>query len=187
MKTILTVVLLASAALAQDPDAIKHATRACGFVDQNFDVKIEKTHPLAQPEPGKALIYVIQDDHSGATNFWGFPAGETSRIGMDGTWVGATKGNSYFFFSVDPGDKRLCADGSPDLENNKWGLVSVTHLRAEPGKIYYLRVLLTGNGCSASAHPGWCRTNRLELEALDEDKGQLLVAASRFSTSHIDK
>lgn len=189
MKTILTIVLLASAALAQDPDAVARATRACGPLDQNMEVRVDKptSHPLAQPEPGKALVYVIQDDQSGATNFWGHSTSETSRVGLDGTWIGANKGRSYFFFNVDPGDRHLCSDLAEDFDRSQPGLISVTRFTAEPGKTYYFRVRLTGNGCSASDHPGNCRPARLELEGLDEDKGQFLVASSRFSTSHIVK
>lgn len=189
MKTMLTMVLLVSAALAQDTDAIARATRACGPLDQSLDVKVDKTtnHPLAQPQPGKALIYAIQDDQSGATNFLGFSSRVTSRVGLDGAWIGANKGQSYFFFSVDPGDKHLCSDLADDFDHSRPGLISVTRFTAEPGKAYYFRVRLTGNGCSGSDHPGNCRPIRLELEALDEDKGQLLVASSRFTTSHIVK
>jgi len=185
MKTLLTMMLLVLPALAQDPSAIARATAACGPPDQYFEVKIDKSnHPLGQPESGKALVYIIQADESGATNFWGHSTSVITRLGLDGAWIGANKGRSYFFFNVAPGDRHLCADYPSDTDEIQYALVSVTRFTAAPGKIYYFRVRLTGNGCGSSTHPSSCRPTQLDIETVDEDKGQFLVASSRFSRSH---
>src|SRR6185312_9705018 len=76
----------------------------CGPAAVHFEVKTEKHHLPVRPENGKALVYFLQDD----TQFQSRPR-PTSRIGIDGTWVGATKSNSYFYVSVDPGEHDLCS------------------------------------------------------------------------------
>jgi len=58
-----------------------------------------------KPEETKAIVYVFQEEKNDP-NVWNF-GHATIRIGVDGTWTGATYGDSYFFFSVDPGDHHL--------------------------------------------------------------------------------
>lgn len=74
---VLTIPLSAS---AQTADAIYQ--RACGPQDVLFDVQQVKTQPAAAPEPGKALVYFIQDAYGEVY---------TTRVGLDGAWVGAFK------------------------------------------------------------------------------------------------
>ncbi len=41
-----------------------HAKAACGPTAAEFDVTADKEqHPLAQPQAGKALVYVVADEH----------------------------------------------------------------------------------------------------------------------------
>lgn len=49
---------------AQEPmDASGQAgSPGCGEAAARFDVKTEKKHPGMQPESGKALVYLIEDD-----------------------------------------------------------------------------------------------------------------------------
>src|ERR1019366_1867895 len=54
----------------------------------------------------KALVYVIQD--IGSINCIGGCI--TTKIALDGAWVGANHHNSYFSFAVDPGERHLCAN-----------------------------------------------------------------------------
>src|SRR5580658_11237622 len=97
MKSALIALLLAASAFGQTQSG--SATSACGPKDASFDVKLDKTqHTLAQPGPGKALVYFIQEK------------GSDALIGLDGTWVGQTKKSSYFAVSVDPGEHHVCAD-----------------------------------------------------------------------------
>jgi hypothetical protein len=95
---------------------------------------------------------------------------------MNGTWLGANRGNTYLFFSVDPGEHHFCVDwtssGSPGR------LVSLASLIAEPGKVYYLR---------ARANGGRYTFPSLDLELVNSDEGKLLVASSASSQSAIKK
>jgi hypothetical protein len=91
MKTALVVLLFAASAFAQDPAAIAAAESACGPQNAKFDVKPDALqHPSAQPVSGKALVYVIEDlgELPDAVD------NPVTKVGMDGTWVGANRGSS---------------------------------------------------------------------------------------------
>ena len=76
---------------------------------------------LLRPTEGKSVIYVFRNQ----------PASAPWRIGMslDGKDMGSTAANTYFRWSVEPGQHILVSHS----ENNA-PLVLVT----EPGKIYYV-------------------------------------------------
>jgi hypothetical protein len=75
----------------------------CGDKKIKWDVAADRSkHPIAAPEPGKALVYFLQDD----TNFQVTPR-PTTRFGLNRSWVGATPANAYFYVSVDPGEQHL--------------------------------------------------------------------------------
>jgi hypothetical protein len=65
MKTALMILLFASSAFAQSaPSATGTAAAAgCGPADFSVAVKSDgSSHPVTQPEPGKALVNFLQDD-----------------------------------------------------------------------------------------------------------------------------
>src|SRR5208283_5801278 len=104
MKLLLALLLFALPAFAQTT-ATPAAAPGCGSEDYKFDVKTDKgKHPQFQPDSSKALLYFIEDD----SNFESIPK-PTTRIGLNGQWIGATHGNSYFSISVNPGEHHLCA------------------------------------------------------------------------------
>jgi Protein of unknown function (DUF2846) len=120
----LLLIILAIPTLAQAQNEAALEAAGCGPKDIQFDVKTDKkTHPKGQVEPGKALIYVF--DNIGGVAIGKFPA---SRVGVDGTWVGANYKKSYFFFSVAPGAHNLCVDRM------------VTSFTAEAGQTRYFAV-----------------------------------------------
>jgi len=76
----------------------------CGDPSASFSVETDHvSNSPVQPDAGKALVYVIEDD----SNFASFPE-PTTRAGIDGKWIGATYGNSYLYFPFDPGVHHLC-------------------------------------------------------------------------------
>ncbi len=93
----------------EDSAAAARAAAGCGPSDVEFDVKTDpRQHPVSQPEPGKALVYFLQvetQDGGPISKGW-----VTRRTGIEGNWVGANHGRSYFFLSVDPGQHSACAD-----------------------------------------------------------------------------
>jgi hypothetical protein len=144
---------------------------ACGQPTTKFDVK---SSPYVSPglEPDKAVVFIIERDLTTRT----FVTPST-RLGMDGEWLGATSGNSYSFFVVTPGVHHLCAD-------TKFGGVggvgrAFLHFNAKPGATYFFEVRNTRVG-----DPHWGEELRdVSLEQLDEDEGEYLRLMSTFVTS----
>jgi hypothetical protein len=88
-KMFLVILLFATPVFAQDQATAARTAAGCGGNQGQFDVNLNDTlHVLAQPEAGKAVIYVFEDDFTGPT----------MRIGLDGSWIGATKSKSCFYF-----------------------------------------------------------------------------------------
>jgi hypothetical protein len=158
MRIALIMMFLAASAFAQDRPAV--AAAACGPQDPDFEVKLDKSkHTLVQPEPGKARVYFIQD--IGRVNCIG--ACVKTNIGMDGTWVGAVRRNSYFSVSVEPGEHHMCA--------NFGSVIALAHFNAEAGKVYYFR-----------ARPFGSEGQTLfDFDPIDSDQAKYLIASYPLS------
>jgi hypothetical protein len=185
MRFALLVLLSAATAFAQrydpaataaqatrDANAAKLAGTACGPKSTTFTVtQDEATHPAAQPAPGQALVYFIQDD-----DILGDYQHYTLKIGLDGAWVGAYKQNSYFNISVQPGEHHICASVQ---SNSSAGLVlALAHFTAEPGKTYYFRTrFLAGLAVRYPSAP------HLDIAQPDTDEAKYLLAAYPLSVS----
>lgn len=139
---------------------------ACGPGDESFKVRLDHNPPAAPPlEPGKARIYFIHDAHSS------WPAGyPTSPVAMDGKWLGANHGDSYFFVSIEPGEHHLCAALQSSIVDQS---IELAHFTAEAGKTYYYRTRLI---LSRSVE-------LMELEPIDGDQGSYLIASYALSVS----
>lgn len=159
------------------------AWAACGPSTTEFNVKTnsEASHSIEQPEPGKALVYVIEDQKYKALR------DVTTRVALDGAWIGANRGNSHLFFSVEPGEHHLCTDWiSGWLPGGR--LVSLSVLNAEAGKVYFFRARTTG-GPGALGDSRWQSADAasLDLDRVNSDEGKLLIASSMLSISHPKK
>ena len=184
MKAALVLILFAASAFAQDQSAIVASEAACGPKNVNFDAKQETTqHPTPQPEPGKALIYVIEDLGqcpecvSKSNAIFTSVDQALTKVGMDGAWVGANRGNSYFFFAADPSEHHLCINWQSRLEIRSHAF-AMANFTAEEGKIYYFRERL---------FPGHAGDYSFDLDPVNSDQGKFLVASSAFSVSHPKK
>jgi hypothetical protein len=134
----------------------------------------DNKHPAGQPDAGKALVYFIEDD----SDFGSFPK-PTTRAGVDGSWVGATHGDSYFFFSVDPGEHHLCASWQTAIIVGQGHKAAAAHFTAEAGNVYFFRV----RNC-------WHRDHgvaEIDFAPVDSDEGLLLASKFSLSTSHPKK
>jgi len=103
---------------------------SCGADNVKFDVKTEKHQAApAGPAEGKAQIVFIENERQmiGAGMY------ATVRFGMDGAWVGANYGDSYFALTVDPGVHHLCASWQSSLRSLKKN-VDLTSFTAEPSR-----------------------------------------------------
>lgn len=108
------------------------ARAGCGSDSARFNVKLDKPQrPTPQPEAGKAMVYVFEDDFTRN----GFP---TTRVGLDGKWIGGNVPGSYLFFSIQPGTHRLCSNSQ---DNSNIG--AAVDFTAEAGKIYYFYTTFT--------------------------------------------
>jgi len=173
MNFLLATFLLTSLAFAQNQPASSAKIPACGAPESRFEVKPDTGQHSAQPEPGKALVYFIQDD----SDFASRPR-PTTRVGLDGQWVGATHANSYFYFSVDPGVHHLCASWQTMVGLRTSHKTAAGHFTAEVSGVYYFEAK------DSSPYGG---SPFITLSLLDSDEGQLLASELEFSASQPKK
>jgi hypothetical protein len=164
--SLLSIALFSLSSFAQDSPAAP----GCGAPNVKFEVKTLKSQTSSQPEPGKALIYFIEDD----SNFASHPK-PTARMGVDGQWVGATHGNSYFRVSVYPGVHHVCESWQTTVVLGRGHWTSAAHFSAEAGGVYYFLLKDTW---------GLDGQSDVSFGPLDSDEGQLLVSKFSLSTSH---
>jgi hypothetical protein len=167
MKISFALLLFSLPALAADQSQrVPAVPAACGPDNVRFDVKSTAGEsPALQPEPGKALVYVVEQ-YDRPRNELGKP---TVRVGMDGSWVGANRSTSYLSFSVEPGEHHLCSDWQSIPLTIAPLRPSLAILTAEPGQTYYFRARVMEHSLSL-----WT----LDLEAVNSDEGRMLVEGS---------
>jgi hypothetical protein len=162
-KIILAFFLFALPTFAQDSGAAALAAAGCGAPETEFNVKLDKkTHPLPQPEPGKATIVVFAELGSACIGC------VMLRTGIDGSWVGALEHTSYSYFSIPPGDHRVCVAIQSKLKGRS-EIAGAASLTAEAGNVYYLRL----GGVN----------NKLLLKPVDPAEGPLLIKSAALSTA----
>jgi hypothetical protein len=177
MKLALVALLFAGTVFAQDQPP--NLTAACGPKGVTFDVKEDSSqHAIAQPAPGKALVYIISK--SGLACYSGGWC--VMKAALDGAWVGAFKGeppsfgnmgrvtyNSYFYVSVEPGEHHMCVSAQLGKED----LVVLSHFTVEAGKTYFRGIQGFKSEYSRS----------IDISPLDSDEARYLIATSPLSVS----
>jgi hypothetical protein len=151
---------------------------ACGDEKVEFAIKTQKdAPPPAAPAPDKAEIVFVEISNKpfSCHMAWGTCGSGLTRYGVDGSWVGATKGNTYFTLIVDPGVHHLCAVLGKSA--------SADALTAEAGKTYYYSaefdVDVTDYG--DAGHPNTSIKKNAKFSMLSEDQGKYRVKASELS------
>jgi len=183
MKAALVLFVFAVSAFAQDHAAIVTAQSACGPKTVTFDAKQDITqHPTPQPEPDKAVVYVVEDlgqcsDCGGASFTPKDVEDAVVKVGMDGGWIGATRGNSYLWISAEPGEHHMCLNWQSSLAERSRAFAMI-NFTAEAGRIYYFRARL---------FPGGNGDYSFDLDPVSSDQGKYLVASSAFSISRPKK
>jgi hypothetical protein len=170
MRIGLLFFLLTSSVFAQGSSPTSVSLTACGPTDVKFDVKDDPTPPASGIPSGKALIYIIED--VGVSSYGWI----TIRVGLDGSWIGATRGNSYFSFAVPSGGRHICANWQSSARNQS-SLYSLTNFTAEPGQIYYFRTQISWSSSML----------RIDLNQVNSDEGQYQIAAFPLVVSHPKK
>ncbi len=168
MKAALAVLLLSASVsvsvsgTAQTADALYK--QACGPLNARFVVEEAKGQPPAAPEPGKALVYFIQK---------GNPPYFTTRLGLDGVWVGVLQHDSYIFVSVVPGEHHACAA----TLNRKRPEAELVNFTVEAGKVYYY----LARGIAGGTGPGVLAA--MEFGPADRDEARYLIASDPQSVA----
>jgi hypothetical protein len=131
-------------------------TKACGDKEVNYSQKtVKNDHTMGVQSADKALIYVLRPTMLGMAI--------QTKLAADGDWKGVNRGNSYFFFSVAPGEHYFCSRA----ENH-----SAIALKVEAGKTYYLQQGIQMGVMKA-------RTN---LVVMDEAEAQKKLPKMNMST-----
>jgi hypothetical protein len=174
MKQVITglfvILLFASCSWAQNEIPALGALAACGPANVNFNVKLDyQGQHLPAENSTKALAYFMQTQTEKAP-------GITAKVAVDGTWVGANHGDSYFFLTLEPGEHHLCAYWQSRIELVQQ--VTLNKFTPEAGKAYYFRIRITGGGREGSA---------FDLVAMNDDEEQFLVARSPYGISQSKK
>ena len=178
-KLALSVVILATMAWAQDNSA------GCGPDQTKFEVKRDShSHPTGTSEAGKALVYIFGDSELDNTPIR--VGGLDTRVGVDGDWVGAYGFKSYMYFSVSPGEHRLCTSQQSSLKSRRDDTASAITFTAEEGKVYYFRTQPTPTSLAASTTTG-VPNGYVELAKLDPAQAQLMMRKWGYSTSQPKK
>lgn len=144
----------------------------CGDDSVQFDAKQEKDNPgLPALAEGKALIVFSESMPNE------MKVQSTTRFGVDGAWAGATKGDSYFTVTVDPGEHNLCASMQSAPSRMKKTFTQMASITAEAGKVYYFEaaVNVVGNMNVGIAS--------FDFAQLAEKEGKYRIKAWKFATS----
>ncbi|WP_420238649.1 hypothetical protein ACOBR2_03320 [Telmatobacter bradus] len=125
--SLMAAFLLSTPLWAQTP------TSGCGDVATQYTTSHDPGLHPAPTAKGQVRIFYIEDD-----DVKGFIK-PTMRIGLDGQWVGAAEGRSYFFIYVNPGPHKLCINWqNPDLFIHKQKPPQAElEFTAKEGETYY--------------------------------------------------
>jgi hypothetical protein len=182
-KLALGFVILATAVWAQDNSGQRQS--GCGPDQAKFNVTREAhSHPTGTPKPGKALVYVFGDSEFDNTALQ--IGGLITRVGVDGEWIGAYEHKSYTYFSVDPGEHRLCTSQQSSLKSRRENNASAITFTAQEGKVYYFRTQPSPTSVAQSTQTQ-VPNGEVELAAVDPAQAQLMVPKWAYSTSQPKK
>ena len=108
--------------------------------------------------------------------FWGTNIA-TTRVGGDGSWVGANGHKGYFFFALEPGTHRLCIERQSGAEARLQASAAES-FAAEAGKVYFFRT-------HTPDHP--LPDETVEILRIDPAQAQLMIPQFAYSTFTIKK
>jgi hypothetical protein len=119
----------------------------CGDDGAQYKVKTEKSASLSAAGAGLAQLVVI---HS-LVGEWG--SGPIARVAVDGKWVGAVKGRSYFAIGIPPGTHKVCVSRQSGARLEKEN-VEVAIVEAKANESTFLNFTINRRQIDAlSGHP----------------------------------
>jgi hypothetical protein len=178
MKTAIVFLFLGVTAFAQQKELFSQQpgqnrlASACGPANVNYKVSLDRSQrgPIP-PETGKARVYFLQDDGSGVG---GTTLGsQTTRYAVDGAWLGADRGNSWFAVAVAPGEHHVCTEIQSSLVQR----LELAHFTAEAGKSYFFRNRLFVSGYAYL----------LDFEPANSDEAAFLISLYPMATATAKK
>jgi hypothetical protein len=138
---------------------------ACGSFGAHPSIRLQSYAKSLSPIPtGMARLVFVQQigicPHCGVV-----------RVALDGKWIGANKGDSWFAATIPPGEQHICvAWNAPFVKiTNR---IQLTELNAKPGKTYYLET---------TAVTGKYQINRLLLATTTQDEADFLISNLKMS------
>ena len=154
---------------------------ACGNEKVSFDIQLQNNAPApAAPDAGKGQVIFIEKSKKppkiGCLDA-GVSCNDVTRFGVDGAWVGATKGNSYLAISLEPGVHHLCAVVGKEVDAES--------LTVEASHAYYFQVEYNAEGrqYGTAKEPNYQVEKNVRFSMLNEDEGKYRVKASALSVA----
>jgi len=141
---------------------------SCGAKDVSFQINKQKgdaAKPFSSPDKAK-LVFVQRNERCIGCS--------VTRVGIDGAWIGANKGDSYFAVTIEPGEHHVCANWGAPLARTE-AKVELTDLQAEAGKVYYFETEVASYGQN--------RAPQMNLKRLSSDEGAFLVSRSEMAVA----
>jgi hypothetical protein len=179
MKIALVLLCLSATAFAQQKTRLgqyadqPRLAAACGPAATSFKVELDRAqHGPVPPEAGHAQIYFI---HEAGLPYERLTVGyPTTKYALDGSWVGAGHGDSWFAVAVAPGEHHVCATLQSSFVDQR---VELAHFSVEAGKSYFFRTRLVLSGT----------VELLELDPIDSDEGEYAFSIYPMATAHAKK
>jgi hypothetical protein len=141
---------------------------ACGDEKVKVDIAVQKPSsapPAANSTPA-TLVFVqrLSEACVGCS---------VARVGLDGIWVGANKGASFFSVTTAPGDHHVCAFWDAPLAKIE-NRVGLTDFEAIAGQIYYFEIEIGPRSTGEFA---------MRMKPISADMGAFLVSRSKQSVA----
>jgi hypothetical protein len=163
----------------------------CGPADTQYKVKLDKKAQRPSPAPADQAQIVFVQTLDGE-----FASGPVSRFAVDGAWVGADKGASYFTIAVPPGTHEVCASRQSGIALEREN-VGALRVEAQAGKTYFLafrikreavgnatmQVAATGVPGSSMATKPLDTVDSAEFNPLDADMAARLISKLPHATA----
>jgi hypothetical protein len=158
---------------------IQQAEAACGDPWVNFNVQpgalIQPTVTIGKDE---ARVYILEDTVIPFKPGQRASGAATVQVGLNGQWIGATKGRSYIALPVQAGENHFC--GRIQLSRYRWpagcflvGNTALLRLHVVAGRTYYVRARAYKVDQGDAGF--FCVVN---VDTVNPDEGKLLLAES---------
>ncbi len=173
-RDIVTLLILLNHGIFAQQSGRPPEEAACGPAQSKLRVHTDKkSHSMATPEAGQALVYIIQDELHDGTVIVG--CGVLTRYGLDGKWIGGNCGKSYFSAEVAPGEHHLCGEWQLHNLFQSHTPVSLYPFAAKSGETYFFRAQVVIGKPPYGFHT-------IDLRPINSDEGRLLIQKSGLSS-----